>query len=512
MKNILFFLCFLPLTVFTQSFPYDLSFNNVGYNMQDIDIKDFVHSVLIQPDGKIIISGVTENWGTDEADVFLIRFNTDGSLDATFGTGGKVLLNYDYEAPSYCLAKLQSDGKIVITFNTDIDLFCRRFLPDGTVDNSFGNNGVFTFPMNNRPYDNDILYARDLDLQSDGKIVITAENFTLSSFITLFRLNTNGTIDPTFGNSITTDYATSSSDMDFGSLKSIIVNDSIINISGSNNSTTYPNSVLIRQFTPDGVIDNTFGTNGRLRINDAFYNVNLYKINKNFCVSYNDLNAINKSRIELYNLNGTPINSFGQNGVLYYNFGQIETIKEDLNGRLVILASAAEVNNERPMIITRHHINGNLDSTFAQNGIYSNPLSPNHITYASDFEIMTDGSIIVTGNSQGLFNQGFDAFVAKFLLGLDVSTEAIQNSSFQPTIYPNPVQNNLILQYKLEKTSDLSIELYDINGRRIKVLSNQKESLGQHQKEWNISDLQTGIYFLHLESDDESITLKVIKE
>lgn len=513
MQKTLFFLLFLPFTAFAQLFPYDLSFNNIGYNIQDIDAEDYVHSVLIQPDEKIIISGTTQNWGTDEADVFLIRFNANGQLDSTFGNGGKVLLNYDYESPSYCLAKLQTDGKIVITFNTYIDLICRRFLSDGTVDNSFGNNGVFIFPMNNPPYDNDNLYARDLDLQSDGKVVITAENFTSPTFITLFRLNANGVLDNTFGNSSTTDYATSSSDSEFASIESIIVNDNIINLSGSfNSSSAFANTILVRQFNSNGSLYNSFGTNGRLRINDIPSHLSLHKMDNKFGVAYRNPNESHQSVVRLFNLNGTAINGFGQSGVMYYSHGLISDIREDSNGKIVIVAQAQEVNNQRAMIVSRHHSDGTLDSTFAQNGLYINPLAPNHITYTHVIELTNTDAIIAAGNTKGLFSLGNDAFVAKFLPNLTVNTKAIQKSNLQPKVFPNPVQDNLILQYNLEQKTNLLIELYDINGQLIKVLSNQVESLGKRQKEWNIGDLQTGFYFLYLKSESEQITLKIFKK
>jgi len=118
----------------------DPTFSDDGWTTLDFfGRSDIVDSVLIQPDGRLILSGqVAVN--TTSRDFGLARYNPDGTLDDTFGTGG--MLNLDLGGREYTgVAVLQSDGKIVVGGEQSIsgtDFIIARLNTDGSLDTTFG--------------------------------------------------------------------------------------------------------------------------------------------------------------------------------------------------------------------------------------------------------------------------------------------------------------------------------------------------------------------------------------
>lgn len=128
--------------------------------------------LLIQPDGKILVVGGASELNGSIDPVALARFNRDGSLDATFGAGGNVAIGgHDFKAQSASVVLLQPDGKIVIGGTSQMQTehppppqaILMRFSPDGSLDASFGKGGkVRSLPSGN---------ITALALQTDGKIL-----------------------------------------------------------------------------------------------------------------------------------------------------------------------------------------------------------------------------------------------------------------------------------------------------------------------------------------------------
>lgn len=123
------------------------------------------------------------------------------TFDATFGTNGKVYEDFISGSNEFSQIVLQSDGKIVAsgavaTNDPYTQCLVVRFNTDGSVDTTFGNNGTVVTNSNQA-------YAHSIALQNDGKILITGgiELPNNNAEILVTRLNSNGTIDTTFGNS-----------------------------------------------------------------------------------------------------------------------------------------------------------------------------------------------------------------------------------------------------------------------------------------------------------------------
>ena len=182
------------LTVCAQPGSLDNSFEEDG--------KAYLHGeyigcndMALQKDGKIIQGGIGTLDGVNG--FYLARFNTDGSLDKTFGNKGRVVTDFSGGQQEILSVALQSDGKIVAAgyaYATNIALV--RCLPDGRVDSSFGVRGVVITDI--RRYD----YLAAMAIQPNDKILVTGttladENDTETSFI--IRYNSDGSYDESFG-------------------------------------------------------------------------------------------------------------------------------------------------------------------------------------------------------------------------------------------------------------------------------------------------------------------------
>jgi uncharacterized delta-60 repeat protein len=147
---------------------------------------DIAYSVMLQPDGKIVIAGAS---GGNFA---LARYLPNGSLDPLFGTGGLVTTDFGAGDAAYSIA-LQPDGKIVAAGVSEFTIAVARYLPDGTLDNTFDGDGrvIGDFSTFDQAY--------SVVVQTDGKIVIggTSNNGPLGDDFMLWRLLSNGTPDPT---------------------------------------------------------------------------------------------------------------------------------------------------------------------------------------------------------------------------------------------------------------------------------------------------------------------------
>jgi len=176
---------------------------------------DGAHALAIQSDGRIVAAGGAnsgnhltirpippELQGSGSDDFGLVRYNTDGSLDTTFGIGGKVTTDFSGRVDRATALAIQSDGKIVVVGEAYVDGLVRedfalaRYNSDGSLDTTFGIGGRVTTDLSGL-WDR----AHALAIQSDGKIVVAGEAYVANpiEISGLARYNSDGSLDMTFG-------------------------------------------------------------------------------------------------------------------------------------------------------------------------------------------------------------------------------------------------------------------------------------------------------------------------
>src|SRR5205814_4259233 len=186
----------------------DPTFGTDGKVLTDFDHStDIAYAVAVQTDGKLVVVGTTyrDNDFSNE-DFAVARYNPDGTLDKTFGVGGKVQTDFPGLAAVASSVVVQPDGKILVaggafplfTFLGDFKVV--RYNLDGSLDSSFGNGGIVTtsFPGQGS-------YAFAVALQPDGKIIAAETDFvnftnddSSNTDFAVARYNPDGTPDTTF--------------------------------------------------------------------------------------------------------------------------------------------------------------------------------------------------------------------------------------------------------------------------------------------------------------------------
>jgi len=157
---------------------------------------DKIFDLLLQPDGKLVVVGAYDYNG--DSKIALVRYSADGILDGSFGNGGIVITSIS-ERPAVFAAALQADGKIVAAGNLTIpgvgnDLLLLRYNSNGSLDNSFSQDGKIVFDMGSTSE-----VAQAVIVQKDGKIITAGYTHDGRSNVSaLARFNSDGTFDSSF--------------------------------------------------------------------------------------------------------------------------------------------------------------------------------------------------------------------------------------------------------------------------------------------------------------------------
>src|SRR5262245_51048142 len=211
--------------------------------------EEFGGGIAIQADGKIVIAGIAD------LDFLLVRYNTNGSLDSSFGSGGKVETDFSNSGTDVaeCVA-IQSDGKLVVSgfAGSRSNGLVARYEGDGGLDLSFGSGGSVTCPIGE---------LGNIVIQPDGKIVVAGDHFGVA------RLNSDGSFDATFGSggvlsgltSVSTPFGNAFPSSWRGGLA--LQDDGKMIVAGWATAGCLGLFALVR-CNPDGTLDSSFGSGG----------------------------------------------------------------------------------------------------------------------------------------------------------------------------------------------------------------------------------------------------------
>ena len=308
-----------------------------------------------------------------------------GDLDPTFGTDGVVQTTVGAWGSGATTLLLQPDGKIVLGGWRETRTALARYLPDGTLDPSFGSGGIVQGPS--------IQDVSDGALQSDGKIVLSgsAANFRF----TLVRFNPDGSVDTAFGAG---GYATGPA----GSAMGVAVQpDGRIVVVGSD----YSNSYVLTRFRADGVTDTTFGTDGvvRTRIGEASAaravllqgDGKIVAAGESYARAYSSPSVMALAR---YLPDGALDTGFGSDGTSTAAPGvrsaSASSIALQPDGRIVLAGTADD-----QIGVARFLQNGSLDTSFSADGTVTTPVGP--YGRGQGVAVQTDGRILAAGSGVG---------------------------------------------------------------------------------------------------------------
>jgi uncharacterized delta-60 repeat protein len=340
-----------------------------------------INAIALQTDGKIVAGGFTSGILGNFA---LARYNADGTLDSSFGTGGVVVTNIATvlsQSAQNCQIlsiALQTDGKIVAGGSTSgvfSNFALARYTTDGTLDSSFGTGGVVVTNvatvLSLSPQNCSI---SSIAVQTDGKIVAGGQlnsGVILGHFsFALTRYNTNGTLDSSFG----TDGA-------------VVTN--IATVLSQSPQNCFINSIALQT---DGKI--VAGGESHVAIGSGY----------------------NSCALARYTTTGSLDASFGSGGVVVTNIAAvllqspqncfINSIALQADGKIVAGGDAALISGNLTGLI-RYTTHGSLDASFGTGGVVTTTPNSvgNSVTIQADEKIIVSGSVAIALSNNFCLNR-----------------------------------------------------------------------------------------------------------
>lgn len=337
----------------------DTTFDGDGIVTTHIGINyNIAFSAVLQSDGKIVVAGFS-NSGSSQANynITLARYNTNGSLDNSFGTGGVVITDLGQVTETALAVVIQPNGKIVVAGHrgssnsiNDNNFALVRYNSDGTLDTGFGNSGVVIGVKG---------FGYSVALQSDQKIVVAGYD---GKFFVVSRFNSNGTADTGFGTAGTVE-------TNFGV-----------------NTNSEARGVAIQ-------------TDGKIVV-AGFRTSTVLGVTPDFAVAR-------------YNTNGSLDTSFDNDGITTTDFknsldyGYSVAIQKD--NRILVAGEYRPIGTANSTVgLVRYNTDGSLDKSFDDDGTIS--VGSSQVSFASSVAIQPNGKFVTAGGSDFFGSSSFFKF------------------------------------------------------------------------------------------------------
>lgn len=353
-------------------------------------------AVVVQPDGKIVVGGRAGN-----ATLALARFKPNGTLDPTFGSGGRVTTSLvgSFDAAVYALA-LQPDGKIVaagIDYLTqhESDFVAARYNADGSPDSTFG-GGIVTTDFDRLDTAHAIVVQPDHTIVAAGDAIGSGGPATV-----LARYRPDGSLDPAFGSG--------------GKVRSP-------GIGAGNGLVRQPDGKLVvagtvaggagtefaaARFGPDGSLDTAFGSQGvataPIGSSGVPFGIAL-QADGRLVAAGNAADSYGQSGwgVARWNPDGTLDGTFGEGGVVVTKAGPYDGLARAVavqrNGKIVTAGdSRRSPPDDSEVTVVRYQPNGSLDARFGKNGIVTTSYGNVLYSYGEGLALQADGKILVAG-------------------------------------------------------------------------------------------------------------------
>jgi uncharacterized delta-60 repeat protein len=248
----------------------DANFGGTGIVLTEFQFASEAHALAVNwATGRLVVAGIAVVGGTEQ--FALVGYNPDGSMDATFGNGGRVTTGFpvgpngNASAVATSLAADWATGKLVAagTALGGAQFGLARYNPDGSLDVNFGNGGLVTtaFPNNGGAWVNAL--AAD---PTTGKLVAAGyAEFPGAAQFALARFNPDGGLDGTFGNGgrvLTTFPGTTMAVAN--ALAVDWATGNLVAAGYASDNPGFQSEFALARYNPDGTLDGTFGNGGRV--------------------------------------------------------------------------------------------------------------------------------------------------------------------------------------------------------------------------------------------------------
>jgi uncharacterized delta-60 repeat protein len=402
----------------------DNSFDGDGELTTSMGQNDEADAVVIQTDGKIMVTGITSASALAYSDFALVRYNSNGSLDNTFDGDGKLAsaigISSDY---GYAVIE-QTDGKFFAAGyawdGSSGDFALAKYNTDGSFDNSFNGNGKLLFDVGGSQ---DVM--RTSVLQVDCKIVVagySTNSYGGTNDFAVARYNADGSLDNSFDGDGKLTTAISSNN-DYATGVAVQPDGKIVICGYTYNGSTY--DIALARYNTNGTLDNSFDGDGKL----------ITVVGTTVIVSAISIQTDGKILVAGYNYNGSPStytsiafalfrynadgsldNTFNGTGKVLTNIGTFAYATSMVlqpDGKIVVVGYSYNGLGSQTMVaLARYNTNGTLDNSFDGDGKVTASVGT-HTDQSNAVTLQTDGKVVVAGYSQ---NNSFinDFAVARF--------------------------------------------------------------------------------------------------
>jgi len=520
---------------------FDYTYGDSGKKVIQFSFAEdsYARDAVIQEDGKLLLAGYGIDYDIETIYYgIIIRMKTDGTLDSTFGEKGIVQPKVN---GSYSAIAVQADSKIIAVGGATSSTIVNRFLENGVLDSTFGSNGFV--------YASRYFAFLTCKIQPDKKIVMAGYNNQLTAKrFCLQRYMPDGAIDESFGNkgTVITDYGDDALIHDMA-----LQPDGKIVVTGqtSVDDASYPLSFATARYNADGSLDSDFGIDGK--VTTSLENKDC--IAKSVLILKDNKILIGGSHSELksdfimvrLNTNGTTDSSFGENGMVFTNFGSpgfLSSVLLQSTGKIVAAGISGDGNDNDendgascalaryfndappPIPITRIkrwlHKHGftweDCPPSVCDNiSGYAVQRSSNGVNWTTVFSgRRSANSRQPTANSyvdpSPLPGTNYYRLQTTSVDGAVANSNVIAISGQQPAISlsPNPARNILRIE-GLSSNQKTKITVVDLGGN---VACSLQLSANSSSYNLNISTLKPGNYLLRIETAGNVITKQFVKE
>lgn len=512
MKKLLFFfvISILQLTLFAQG-NLDVNFGNNGLVTTQIgnsESKSF--DVKLQSDGKIVIAGYTYSNITGY-DFVCARYNVNGQLDNTFGDNG--ITTIDLQGGSDDKAKsleIDLDNKIVIVGSSDNGSLqggaLVRLNEDGSLDSSFGNNGITIHEQQTSTWDYAIEYNVVRIHYASGKIVTGGTKYFTGqrSFIIISKFNDNGTMDSSFGDDGNAEYT----GIPINEVNGVewVLEDLKLKPNGKITAVGWINEVgdgnlldgdhYMCRFNSNGTIDNTFDTDGQdysvVTTGDDESHSMYLNPDDSFLVVGSTKWTANDHRTYFAKVNSS--------GSSFSNYGWIQlsesskdigySLDKDSEGRYLIGGSTS-IDDISSFFLVRINSDNSIDDSFGENGLITTSFGANTFSKAFGMVIQPDNKIILVGYSDNKIA------LARYNGG---SLSTLEQTVDEIKIHPNPTSSYFQID---NKDTINKIEFFSFDNKLVKTIFNPDSKI-------DVSDISSGVYFLRVYTSTGVVNEKLI--
>lgn len=389
----------------------DSSFAGSGLLTSDFGADDYGYAVAIQSNGRILAAGTVRTTAGGN-DFGILRLMPDGSPDTSFGTGGRVTLDFGTTTASNDEARaiaIDSSGRILVAGyanrGSNNDFAVARFLSNGARDTSFGVNGRVVSNFVN----NDQAFA--MVIQSDGKIIVGG---LINSDFGLARYNVNGSIDTGFS---TSGVARTNFGTGLDAVTSLAIQSDGRLVAGGYSTQGAGSDFAVARYNANGALDSTFDGDGT-----AVTNVGASNDVATSVAVMSDGRIVLAGRsgtdvaVVRYTSNGAPDSGFRSAGIATLDLGGANDSANALallsDGRIVLAGGSGGLDGSRNFALMQLNLDGSVDSSF---GIVSSDFSSDR-DEAFAMALQGDGKIVVVGSTSAdsLSSSTFDFGIARY--------------------------------------------------------------------------------------------------